>query len=344
MANLSITARCNRDCAYCFAMETLDKVDSTVSHMSLATFERALDFLERSGIEEGRLLGGEPTIHPHFCQMIDRVLERGLRLLIFSGGMIPPKVVDKLAQIPEDQVGLLINVIPPGQGHPSELKKQAAVYRRLGRRVTLGLNIVTPSVKLDFLLALINEYHLAPWVRLGLAHPILNGANEYLHPRQYPEVGRRVAAFGLRALQRGVRLSFDCGWVPCMFPEGVLEALGTEPDEVGLRCNPILDVLPDGKVVSCYPLATHTTEVLPENHDASWLRKQFETTQQPDRAFMLYQACTTCSWRARGQCTGGCLAGSMRRLRNASFSVSPRSLSQSAGQDRRRPEATYAIE
>lgn len=322
MANLSITTQCNRNCSYCFALEPLADLNAASQFMSLEVFARSLDFLRRSGIGEVRLLGGEPTIHPHFVQMIDTALESGFRLLVFSGGLIPNKVLEKLEQISEERLSVLVNVLPPGEGRPAEQKRQAEVYRRLGRRVVLGLNIPSPSVKLDFLLEWIASYDLVPTVRLGLAHPIHNGTNEYLHPRHYPEVGRRVSEFGLRARERGVHLEFDCGWVPCMFPEGALEMLGKGPDEVGLRCNPILDVLPDGQVISCYPLASHAAEWLPDDHDDQWLRGQFAEKQEADRRFMLYQECNSCAWRMRGECTGGCLSGSLRRLRRAPFSVS----------------------
>jgi radical SAM protein with 4Fe4S-binding SPASM domain len=102
-----------------------------------------------------------------------------------------------------------------------------------------------------------------------------------------------------------------------MFPAGSLEELGLGPNDVGLRCNPLLDVLPDGRVISCYPLATHATEQLDSVRDAKALRAAFTKRQADDRAFMLYPHCSTCEYRLSGRCTGGCLAGSLRRLRSS---------------------------
>ena len=322
MANISITSTCNRSCEYCFAMETLDELQERAASMSLPQFERALDFVQSSGMHEVRLLGGEPTIHPNFIKMLDMVIARGLNLLVFSGGMIPDQVVEALRRIEPDRLSVLVNVIDPMDGHPSELTKQAKVFKRLGERVILGMNIYGPSIQLDFLLDLINRYNLGKTIRLGIAHPILEGSNSYLHPRHYPEVGKRVAKFGRAALKLGVRISFDCGWVPCMFEEGALDALNIPDGEVGLRCNPILDILPDGNVISCYPLASHESVDLESFDDAASLREHFRTRQNDDRSFMLYKKCTTCDWRARGECTGGCLAGSMRRLRGTDEMIS----------------------
>jgi len=321
MANLAITARCNRDCSYCFAMDTLEKLDAKTSMMSMEVFDRSLRFLQRSGIDEVRLLGGEPTVHPEFGAMVDLALERGFRIVVFSGGLIPERALDKLAAIPGDRLSVLVNVFDPRDATESDLSRQGDVYGRLGSRVMLGLNIASPAVEPDFMLRLIKLYGLRKRVRLGLAHPILGGENVSLHPRHYPEVGTRVTDFGLRALRDGVTIEFDCGWVPCMFPEGALEMLRKGPDEVGLRCNPILDTMPDGQVISCFPLAPHGTETLSDQETAAGLRSRFETRQRPDRGHMLYQKCVTCDWRARGECTGGCLSASLGRRRSDSFSL-----------------------
>jgi len=290
-------------------------------HMPLARVEESLDFIVRSHMSEARLLGGEPTVHPDFEAIVDRVLDRGLRLLIFSGGRIPERALRKLEEVDPAAVSVLLNVIPPASAQPADLLRQEQLFGRLGARIVLGLTIDSPGVELRFLVQFIKQYSLAPAVRLGLAHPTLEGSNSYLHPRHYPEVGRRVTEFGLLALEHGIRLNFDCGWVPCMFPHGALQALHVAPGDVGLRCNPIIDILPDGSVISCYPLANHSTERLEPGRDIKWMRKAFDERQKPDRVFMLYRECESCSWRHRGECTGGCLSASLRRLRQYDFAI-----------------------
>jgi hypothetical protein len=104
-----------------------------------------------------------------------------------------------------------------------------------------------------------------------------------------------------------------------MFPPGAMQALGLTTIEVGLRCSPILDLLPNGTFISCYPLAAHATE--PLAGDAAAVRARFITRQAPDRTFMLYKHCVECDWRARGECTGGCLSASLRQLRRREFAV-----------------------
>jgi MoaA/NifB/PqqE/SkfB family radical SAM enzyme len=322
MANLSLISVCNRKCSYCFAADTMQRAGSERNGMSLDLCEQALDVLDRSGIPEVRLLGGEPTIHPRFIEIVERVRARGKPLLLFTGGMIPHLALECLAAIPPGEVRVLLNVAFAEESPAAEVQRQREVCRRLGERVALGVNIHSPSTRLDVLLDWIDEFQLARVVRMGLTHPSLEGDNRHLHPRFFELVGRQVADFARVARDRDVRLDFDCGWVPCMFPEGSLAELGITPQEVGLRCNPILDILPDGQVIPCYPLASQFTESLADHATVQSLADRFVERLAPLRPLGIFKKCADCDFRARGECSGGCLSLSMRRLRGGTFPVS----------------------
>jgi hypothetical protein len=178
----------------------------------------------------------------------------------------------------------------------------------------LALNIDATTTPLDFLLELIEVHGLARAVRLGLAHPVIDGKSTFLHPSRYPAVGRRVAEFARRARLAAVGVLFDCGWVPCMFPPGSLEQLGITADEVGRRCNPIIDILPGNQTISCYPLAALAREPVPSGENATWLADRFTSRLAPYRPLTLYAHCASCDWYRRGDCVGGCIAGAARRL------------------------------
>jgi hypothetical protein len=280
--NLSIIARCNRRCSYCFATEPLADAGLADQVMSWETFENALDYLERSDISQVKLLGGEPTLHRDFARMVDRALERGFNLLVFSGGLMPEVPLRRLEQVPADRLTVLVNVLAPGEGRPSEYRRQADVYRRLSRRVLLGYNITAPDAPFDFLLDLIREHDLRRTIRLGLAHPILVGSNRFLHARDYREVGRRVAEFDAQARRLGfeVDFAFDCGWVPCMFPEAFLESLRRSPQgrpaalsASGHPARRIGDLLlrPDGP----------SSRTVPATRDRDWVRTRSSGCRRP---------------------------------------------------------------
>ena len=165
---------------YCFARDAFNGGSFTQGHISLDTFERALDFLERSEIDQVRLLGGEPTLHPQFEQLIRRVMERGMNLLIFSNGQMPDNARQCLTETPGDRVRILVNLTSgrssgcwEADGH--QKKTMAA----LGQNIMPGINICRPDVVLDGLLDLIDHYHLLPSIRIGLAQPNMSRSNQY---------------------------------------------------------------------------------------------------------------------------------------------------------------------
>jgi hypothetical protein len=317
MANLSVTSVCNRTCGYCFARPATGIGTGDSAYMPLETFDRALDFLARSAIDQVRLLGGEPTLHPQFPELVERSLQRGFRVLVFSNGLMPERALEVLEGGPAGRVCVLINALAPGAARPQEHARQARVLKRLRAKASLGLNLDSSASKLGFLVDWIQRDGLDPAIRLGLAHPVPGGSNRFLHPQHYGELGRRIAAFAEVAAGAGVAMEFDCGFVPCMFPEGWLESQGKRAAEVGQRCGPVLDVLCDGSVISCYPLAGLGREPLPQDHDAAWLRRRFEERRSLYRTGGVHRRCGRCVRRAAGDCTGGCLAVSLGRWRRA---------------------------
>ena len=279
--------------------------------MSVATFVKALDFLERSGIREARLLGGEPTLHPEFPRLAELALERGLLVRVFSNGLMPERALRWIESHTAKQVAVLINA-RAGDA------RQGATLARLRERATVGMNIHTPAFEPAFLLDLIREHGLAPRIRFGLAHPTADGSNRFLAPQYYQRAGTRLAEFAGVAQAAGVELSFDCGFVPCMFPAGFLDTLGAAAGDIGGRCSPVLDVLADGEVVSCYPLAGLAREALPSDETADALRVRFTARFAGYRRLGVFRECASCAVREDGRCNGGCLAASMQRLRQAS--------------------------
>lgn len=327
MANLSITTLCNRDCVYCFARSARASVPAPSTHMSPALFDKALDFLARSGIDRVRLLGGEPTVHPAFPELVAKALSRDMSLLVFSNGLMPEPAIRCIEEAPAGSIEILVNASDGCAAPDVESERQKEILRRLGTRAMLSVNLHHAGIDPSFTLRWIREYGLASNVRVGLAHPSLGSDNSWLRPRQYRAVGERLAPFVAECRQQGVSIDFDCGFVPCMFPEGVLESLGLSAGDIGRRCSPVLDILSDGQVVCCYPLAALHREALTENVDAECLRRTFEESFSRYRPAGVLPQCSACALKRQGDCLGGCLAAAMERMRPTpwqAFVESPR--------------------
>ena len=270
--------------------------------MPMGRFVQALDLLAQLHIDQVRLLGGEPTLHPEFAGMVDRAVGRGFSLLIFSNGEMPAAALDALLKPPAEKVEVLINATGGDLG-PIRHSLSA-----LGSRAGLGFNIDSPVFSADALLEWIDQFGLQRAIRVGLAHPVVDGSNRFLRPRHYHTVGRRLAEFAARAASRNVTLEYDCGFVPCMFPDG--QPHDSQRTPLGLRCGPIPDLLPDGRLVACYPLAP-----LAQKFIGDALHDGFAPRFAPWRHAGVFPECTSCEARDEQRCAGGCLAAAMLRFR-----------------------------
>lgn len=327
MANLIVSNICNLNCSYCFAREYIGtaKHDSNLNFIPLDSFENHLDFLDRSGIEQVRIIGGEPTLHPEFPELLRAALLREKKIVIFSHGLIPEPALASIESISPENCSVLVNMNASRNGEgldEREMVIQRDVIKRLGPRALLGYNIYLTNFCLDELLQLIEQAGCQKAIRLGLSHPTLTDKNSFLHPKQYPFVGQKIIAFASVAAEAGIRLEFDCGFVRCMFSDEGIDILRSTGADFGWRCNPILDIGINGKALHCFPLANQIQESINDGWDASGLRESMEAQTDPYRVAGIYPECSSCFVKERGECTGGCLAGTIRRFNHIPFRFS----------------------
>jgi radical SAM protein with 4Fe4S-binding SPASM domain len=94
----------------------------------------------------------------------------------------------------------------------------------------------------------------------------------------------------------------------------VLEQTGAA---YGWHCSPIPDIDLQGNVMACFPLGERFSVRLEEDSRSADLRAQLGRQMQPYRQAGVYPACSTCEQKANERCSGGCLAATMRRFRQA---------------------------
>ena len=325
MANLSVSAVCNQACPYCFTHDHLAAPRADDGFLRMEDFDARLDFLDRSGIDQARLLGGEPTLHPRFAELVERARARGKHIVVFTNGLMPEAALASLETLAPTECTVMVNVNHPAEAGEEVLERQRTTLRRLGNRALLGFNIYRVNFEPDFLLTLIAETGCRPSVRLGLAQPCLSGGNRYILPHQYVAIGERIVRFARAAARLDATVEFDCGFVRCMWSDADLRTLESLGADIGWRCNPILDIDIDGGVIYCYPLARLGSLPLTERKDAAGLRAEFESLTQGYRQAGIFQECSTCGLKQSGACSGGCLATTIRRFRHTPFRVCMRS-------------------
>ncbi len=125
MSNVLLTEICNRRCPYCFAQHAMARGDART--MSLAEVVRVADLLVASRAARVGILGGEPTLHPDFVDILPYLLSRGLRATVFTNGLASEETVAALSAIaPGAKVTYVVNVNYPEITPSREAARQEA--------------------------------------------------------------------------------------------------------------------------------------------------------------------------------------------------------------------------
>ena len=315
MANLILTHRCTLRCDYCFAADFLQNETVGGYDVSFDIFEAYIDFLDRSGLQEVRLLGGEPTLHREFIRFVKYARTRGKKVQVFSNGLIPQPALEALMEFPPEQCTVLIN-LASGKSWPDLRRKQLSSMKQLAQRACPGYTISgLPVGDLQSLLDMIDESGCQPSLRIALAQPAVS-QNKFVHPKQYRALASSMVALAAEACRKGVHLEFDCGFVRCMFSDEDVNNLHESGVPTAWRCSPVMDIDIDGTVVPCFALSSRTRIRDGMLQNAESLRKSFHDSLSILRVAGVYPECSTCGLRVTEGCSGGCLAAALRRLKN----------------------------
>lgn len=77
-----LTEQCNANCTSCF-----NKNVRSGLHMDMNDYSRLLDYLSGNGINFLKVMGGEPTVHPHFEEAIRLAKDKFGKVCIFTNAL-----------------------------------------------------------------------------------------------------------------------------------------------------------------------------------------------------------------------------------------------------------------
>jgi radical S-adenosyl methionine domain-containing protein 2 len=147
--NWHITGRCNYRCKFCFSQ----KLDEEVT--SLEKAEEILQYLRRMSMEKINFVGGEPTLHPLFLDIVKLAKGMGFVVSLVSNGYyLNRNVIFELSPF-VDWIGLSIDSadeaveVALGRGNGGHVKKVlelAEIVRESG----IKLKINTTVTKLNW--------------------------------------------------------------------------------------------------------------------------------------------------------------------------------------------------
>lgn len=263
MMRIAINNNCNSNCPYCFAGKM--GIDET-TNMSLENVRQIFDFMVLNQDRNLIILGGEPTLHPQFKEIIELAnlyqAEHLWTILILTNGIL----LDKYIDIFSEKTHFLININSPhtlrGIETYNKMKKSLrSLYkvRNLSsnndKRISLGCNLCAEITDYSFFWEIIDEFNCDS-IRVSVASP---QNNNYINDRDsYFKLMKPVFLdFIIECGKRGVLASTDCSLIPPCYFSGeemylVLNNSKKIYDVSGMCCSIIYQVLPDMTISCCF--------------------------------------------------------------------------------------------
>lgn len=278
------TLKCDLACSFCFNRGIAPKVE-----MSIPDFEKMVSVISGWGISEMDLLGGEPTLHPRFSDMVDVLHANGMRTTVSTNGHRSVPVLESLHRkygggFPRVGISLNTRVIS------RKLRDYILTCRPVVKSVCTRKTII-PEAGRHYLSRPGIEYYLI----------FMDTVNETDLKTSLPfyEFLRELKM--LRAVHENVKGVFCSGFVPDPGNEAVLRYA---------RCpagTTKLSVMPDGSVYPCYLFFRNEGfrlgNLLFDDFDAIWRSPRLDSFREFRGNTCRHTGCEIFS-----DCHGGCPA------------------------------------
>ena len=304
MANLMITTACNFRCPYCFGLDLFGPGQQRQT-MPMNLFGELLDWIDRAEMPamDVHLMGGEPTLHPGFGEMVEEIGRRGRKLVVFSNAATPidPGLLRRTVQLGATWI---VNCNPPATYRPEQLERLREHLALLGRTAVITLNLTNGSTPYAHVFEYIEQYGLQRNIKLGVALPTLENRNVHAEWKELPAIAGQVLKLLREARRREIGVEFECGVPYCLFDEEQHREL---PGIHVSHCGSRLDITPAGNIINCLPLARMAAIPFRRFDNYRQAREWFHRMQAPYRQVGCASRCLACEHRLAGLCSA-CLA------------------------------------
>jgi MoaA/NifB/PqqE/SkfB family radical SAM enzyme len=324
MPNVLLTQRCVRSCPYCFAEKHMSE-SSPDDVMSWENLIFLADFFQAAGERGFRILGGEPSLHPRFNDMILYLLERNFDIYVFTSGVMTDRVLDEAASLfnhlPFERLSFLCNLNDPAKTQTplAELEGIKRFLKIFGDRTVPGFNIYRTDFELKFLFHYINEFGMRRNIRLGLAHPIVGKKNLFIPLQDMDVVIDRLFSYIPMFERLRIKPGLDCGFPMCRFKDDQLAWLFRfTGGKFAFGCGPVVDIGPDLTVWPCFPLSSFQKRSVFEFNTLKEIYDFYSDIHEKIKveAGGIFLECDCCVFREERLCQGGCVSHSLTQFQD----------------------------
>jgi hypothetical protein len=322
MANLLLTLTCVRSCPYCFAKKEISHNKGS-EFINWENIVYVANFLKRTNESNISLLGGEPTLHPDFIDIVLYLISRDFSVNVFTSGIVSEERLNELSaslkDLPRNQLNFVCNLNNPEQTetkNKNETKKVRHFLELMGPLVTPGFNIYRSDFDIAFLFDLICGFGLKKHIRFGIASPIPDSSNLHIEPVDTKSIINRLYSFRESFETFHIEPGFDCGFTLCAFTEEQLGFFFKMNRDIFFNCGPAFDITPDLDLFSCFPLSRFHRKSLYEFNSTKEIVEYYLDIHNCVRQEIpgIYKECDGCYYQENGRCSGGGLCQILGRF------------------------------
>ena len=309
--NILLTEKCNQSCNYCFAKQKMRRAEK--EEMSLEDVRKIIYFLKKNSQEEIRLMGGEPTLHPQFKEIVDFILSQGLKIRLFTNGLFSPELTDWL-----NKKGIfikyMINLTTPAflleTSERKRLIENNLKILKKNAEIIAAITIDNLDFKDEPIINFLKKIEIK-FVRLGIANVPID--SNWLKWEQYKDFGLIVTSFINKLRKISVtKINFNCGFTPCMFTQKQI----IDFQEAGIKINGwgcdgkkgAFDVSTDLSIFPCFILENFKAKNLFDFKNLKTAKKFLENLVNYsifNLSLFVLEHCKNCSYY-KTKCPGPC--------------------------------------
>lgn len=306
MPNLLLTNICNRNCPYCFALAQIEAGTTRANwEMSTEELETILSYLDPKS-DVVSLLGGEPTLHSKFQEIVQMVSEAGYNIKIFTNGATAP--LRNIKGIASDDVRIILNLNRPETYNEKEWQQIEKNCKTFQDQIALSFNVFQPDFDWQYLKEAILGWELNRFIRIGMAQPIKGMNNAFLKEEDMEQASKNLVAMAQDLAEEGISIGLDCGFRSCDFTKeelGILAECGTHFLFV---CKPVIDIGPQLMTWRCFPFSVGPGVKLTDFKTMKELEQHFVDQWASLQILGNADDCGECTNMKIQSCYGGCLS------------------------------------
>ena len=323
-----LTYRCNLNCSYCFANEFVNKDNTDIS---FENFTKAIEFLTNESNVKIGLIGGEPTIHPKFLEILESLIinQKIDQVTIYTNGI---ELSNFINTISNPKVKLLVNlnnIKSIGEYNYNKIISnldELIFNQNMKNRVNLGINLYDNDMDFEYILNVVKRYNMHR-LRISLTVPDFSKykCNSILDT--FRNRKDFLLSFLSVLIDNDILPYYDCNKPPyCIWDENEKTYLeeklkrfsGVENNLIGDQsfCYPVIDILPNLNAVRCFGMSDFTKINILDFQNITQLASFF-LNEVDAFAYQVYKdlECSDCVTRKTRQCTTGCIGFKSKEIK-----------------------------